>query len=102
MTENVYRMLTLKSFEQTGELNVDELETFYSDSPLELKYLTQKNDVIIRLSTPNTAINIKDGQEGLLIPSLFVVVRLKSNCILPEYLSIFLNSEHVKTLYAKY
>lgn len=96
-----YRMLTLKSFEQRGLLNKNEFEDFESNEILNNKYLTKKGDVIIRLSYPYTAITISDNEEGILIPSLFAIVRLNNDIILPGYLSIFLNSEHMKKLYSK-
>ena len=96
-----YKMLTLKSFDQNGFLNSDDLEIFESSEVLDDKYLTQSGDVIVRLSSPNTAIMIDDIHEGLLIPSLFVVIRLNTDEIMPEYLKIYLNSDHMKKYYAK-
>lgn len=96
-----YRMLTLKSFEQRGLLNENEFEDFESNEILNNKYLTKKGDIIIRLSYPYTAITVSDNEEGILIPSLFAIVRLNDDNILPEYLSIFLNSEYMKKLYVR-
>ncbi len=96
-----YQMLTLKSFESSGWLNHHELEVFESNEVLNEKYLTQKGDVVVRLSYPNTAIAISENDVGLLIPSLFAVIRLNSDEILPEYLSVYLNSEHMKKEYSK-
>lgn len=94
-------MLTLKSFEQDGWLNVEELEEFESNEMLDDKYLTQEGDVIVRLSYPNTAIVIDKDHIGLLIPSLFTVIRLETDILIPEYLSIYLNSDKMKRYYAK-
>lgn len=95
-----YKMLTLKSFEQEG-LNTDELEIFDCSEQLDHKYLTKEGDIVIRLSHPNTAIIIDREQEGYLIPSLFAVIRLGTNALLPEYLSIYLNSDLMKRFYVK-
>lgn len=100
-TVKSYKMLTLKSFEPDGWLNTEELEVFQSAVELDDKYLTRKGDVIIRLSYPHTAIVIGKEQEGYLIPSLFVIVRLDIDYLNPEYLSIYLNSENMKRFYAK-
>lgn len=100
-TVKSYKMLTLKSFDQGGWLNTDELDTFDSTEELDDKYLTQLGDVIIRLSFPHTAISIDLNNEGLLIPSLFSVIRSKKNTILPEFLSIYLNSDVMKKFYEK-
>lgn len=97
-----YKMLTLKSFEQDGWLNTEELEDFESNEILDDKYLTQEGDVIVRLSYPNTAIVIDNKDNvGLLIPSLFTVIRLETDILIPEYLSIYLNSDKMKRFYAK-
>lgn len=96
-----YKMLTLKSFEQEGWLNENELDYFDSIEQLGSKYLTCKGDVVIRLSYPNKAIAINKDNEGILIPSLFAVIRLSDSTILPDYLSIYLNSDEMKEFYAK-
>lgn len=96
-----YQMLTLKSFDQDGWLNTEELEIFESTEILDDKYLTQEGDVILRLSYPNTAIVIDRAHQGFLIPSLFAVIRLETSILLPEYLSIYLNSDKMKRFYAK-
>ncbi len=96
-----YPMLTLKSFEQGGWLNKRDLEVFFSSEALDAKYLTQKGDVVVRLSSPNTAVSISEEDAGILIPSLFVIIRLETDKILAEYLSIFLNSDYMKKIYTK-
>ncbi len=96
-----YKMLTLKSFEVGGWLNVDELEPFHSTEDLDDKYLTRIGDVVVRLSNPNTAITIGSVNEGYVVPSLFVVIRLETQELLAGYLGILLNSESTKKLYAK-
>jgi len=96
-----YSLLTLKSIEQGGWLNINELEDFNSNEVLDEKYLTQEGDVIVRLSNPNTAISINKENVGILIPSLFAVIRIDTKEVLPEYLSIFLNSEYMKKIYVK-
>lgn len=88
-----YHMLTLKSFEPQGVLNEHELDIFFSKEKLEKKYLTNKGDVIIRLTAPYTAICINDMQEGLVIPSNFAIIRVKEPKFIPEFIALFLNSE---------
>ncbi|MBN4062830.1 MAG: hypothetical protein COA82_08630 [Alkaliphilus sp.] len=96
-----YRVITLKSLEQSGYLNMEYLEELKSREILDGKYITRLGDIIVRLSSPNTAVTIGEHETGLIISSLFVVVRLSSNVILPEYLGIFLNTEQIKRIYAK-
>ncbi|MFZ3171814.1 MAG: restriction endonuclease subunit S [Carboxydocellales bacterium] len=96
-----YQMLTLKSFDQDRWLNTAELEMFSANEILDNKYLTQEGDVIFRLSHPNTAIMIDKAHVGYLISSLFAVIRLKTNLLIPDYLNIYLNSDQMKRFYAK-
>ncbi|MDW7728085.1 MAG: hypothetical protein SCH70_13475 [Candidatus Methanoperedens sp.] len=60
-----YRMLTLKSFDPKGWLNENEIDVFFSKKKLENKYLTTKGDIIIRLTTPYTAICINESQQAV-------------------------------------
>ena len=94
-------MLTLKSFEPRGWVNESVLDVFFSKEKLENKYLTNKGDIIIRLTTPYTAICINDKQEGLVIPSNFAIIRLKEQIYIPEFVALFLNSEIVEKKFFK-
>ena len=96
-----YGMLTLKSFEPQGWLNNGKLDMFISKEKLESKYLTSKGDVIIRLTTPYTAICMSDKQEGLVIPSNFAILRLKEQKFIPEFIALFLNSEIIEKEFFK-
>ena len=96
-----YRMLTLKSFEPMGWVNEGELGVFFSKEKLENKYLTNEGDIIIRLTTPYTAICINDKQEGLVIPSNFAIIRLKEQICIPEFVALFLNSEIIEKKFFK-
>ena len=96
-----YRMLTLKSFEPQGWVNEGELNVFFSKEKLDNKYLTNKGDVIIRLTIPYTAICINDKQEGLVIPSNFAIIRLKEQNFIPEFVALFLNSEIINKNFFK-
>ncbi len=96
-----YRMLTLKSFEPQGWINEGETDIFFSKEKLENKYLTNKGDIIIRLTTPYTAICINDKQERLVIPSNFAIIRLKGQNFIPEFVALFLNSEIIEKQFFK-
>jgi len=96
-----YRMLTLKSFEPRGWVNEGELDVFFSKEKLENKYLTNEGDIIIRLTTPYTAICINDKQERLVIPSNFAIIRLKEQIYIPEFVALFLNSEIIEKKFFK-
>lgn len=96
-----YRILTLKSFDEDGYLVKEELDTFKAIEEIESKYITSKGDIVVRLSMPFTSITIDEESEGILIPSLFVVIRINCNDILPSYLSLYLNSNKMKKQYIK-
>lgn len=96
-----YQMITLKSFDPGGWLNTEELELFESTEILDQKYLTRVGDIIIRLSSPNTAITISEEIAGYLVPSLFAIVRCDVEDVLPGYLGIYLNSENIKKVYSR-
>lgn len=96
-----YRILTLKSFDEDGYLVKEELDSFKASEKIESKYITSKGDIVVRLSMPFTSITIDEESEGILIPSLFVVIRINSNDILPSYLSLYLNSNKMKKQYIK-
>lgn len=91
-----YKMLSLKSFEPSGKLITNELEWFKSNEELEGKYLTHLGDIVIRLTAPYTAICINKSETELLVPSNFAIIRIEDNSFLPEYVSMFLNSEKME------
>jgi restriction endonuclease S subunit len=96
-----YRILTLKSFDEDGFLVEEELDSFKAREEIESKYITSKGDIVVRLSMPFTSITIDEESEGILIPSLFVAIRVNCNDILPSYLSLYLNSNKMKKQYIK-
>lgn len=91
-----YKILTLKSFNENGYLDMQYLNEFISSEELDNKQLTQEGDIIVRLSYPNTAIYIDKELEGISVTSLFIIIRIKNNYILPNYVQIYLNSEKAK------
>lgn len=91
-----YRQLNLKAIDSKGYIDVDYLEDFSASERLKVEYLTQLGDVIVRLTTPYTAVLIDGNFTGIVIPSHFVVIRTRGKKILPEYLYWLLNTEKVK------
>ena len=98
---SIYNMLTLRSFDQDGWVDEDGFDLFNSIEEIDPKYLTREGDVIIRLSAPNTAITIDKRHENILVPSLFVLIRVIDKSILPEYVSLYLNSNKMRKNYIK-
>lgn len=96
-----YKQITLKSFHESGEFLSNFCDEIDLKEEIEKEFMTQKGDVLVRLREPNIAICIKN-EEKILIPSLFAIVRLKKGIdILPEYLTMILNSNYVKKQYEK-
>jgi restriction endonuclease S subunit len=96
-----YQLITLKSFEDDGYISIENLEDYHSTELLDERYISKQHDVLIRLSNPYTAIHITSELEGLVIPSLFAIVRSDKNEIDPGYLSFILNSDSIKQSYFK-
>lgn len=91
-----YSALTLKSIKKTGFINTDEFEEFDSSEFLNENYLTKADDIVIRLSEPNTAAYIHDNIENILVPSQFCILRKRSHSFNFEYLAWYLNTEFIK------
>ena len=91
-----YRQLNLKAIDSKGYIDENSLEEFCANERLKAEYLTQPGDVIVRLTTPYTAVLIDEDFAGMVIPSHFVVIRTRGKKILPDYLYWLLNTEKVK------
>jgi restriction endonuclease S subunit len=91
-----YRAVTLKSFKTNGSLIVDNLDTFVSKEKIKETYLTQSNDVLIRLREPNIAVNVDENNSGLVIPSFVASLRVDETKVNSRFLTYYLNSTTVK------
>lgn len=96
-----YKLLTLKSFNDNGWIEVDELEEFNSVEILDERYLTKVGDIIIRLTEPYTAIPITKDLEGIVVSTLFCIISVNNQDIDVHYLSYMLNSEPIKKEYIR-
>ncbi|MBB6713401.1 restriction endonuclease subunit S [Clostridium gasigenes] len=92
----IYKLLTLKSFNQYGYIEDEYLDKFVAEEKIKEQYLTKEGDVIVRLSFPNVAIHIDIEHENIVIPSLFVVIKATSNKVLAEFVQIYINSDKCK------
>lgn len=86
-----YKILTLRSIHEEKGILEEKLEANFFSEVLQ-DYLTRKGDVVVRLSSPNTAAYIHGGLEGVIIPSQFCVIRVYKKVFLPEYLAWYLGS----------
>ena len=90
-----YPLLNLRAIHPDGYVRPDSLEVFYATEPLRQEYLTQQDDIIIRLSIPYTAILIDANMAGMVVSSNFAIIRLNQDYILPEYLLWRLNTADI-------
>lgn len=91
-----YKAVTLKSFNTNGSLIVDNLDTFVSKEKIKETYLTQTNDVLIRLREPNIAVFIDTDNSGLVIPSFVASLRVDETKVCSKFLTYYLNSTTAK------
>ena len=91
-----YKQITLKSFSNTTTLLPQYFDTFISNEEIKDEYISQIGDIVVRLREPNIAVRIDEESEGMIIPSLMAIVRVKSEKIDKEYLANYLNSTNVK------
>jgi restriction endonuclease S subunit len=91
-----YKTVTLKSFHPNGSLISDNLDTFIAKEPIKETYLTQKDDVLIRLREPNIALSIDTNNIGLIIPSFVASIKVDTTKITHKFLTYYLNSTITK------
>lgn len=91
-----YPLLNLRSIRADGYLDTEALEIFNASEHLNSEYLTHAGDLVVRLSTPYTAVLIEDQDEGMVIPSSFAIIRVDRHHVLPEYLFWLLNTPTVR------
>ena len=95
-TEKSYQLLTLRSINPDGYIEFHQMDVFNSKEELSKEYLTQTGDIVVRLSTPYTAVYIDENSEGIVVSSNFVIIRTDRKVLLPEYLYWLLNTEKLK------
>ena len=93
---NIYNLITLKNIKDNGAFNKEPFETFESNEELEEGYFTEEGDILVRLSHPYTAVHIDKSKAGLLVPSSFAIIKLRTADYIPEYVTWYLNSDQVK------
>lgn len=91
-----YRSINLRAIQPDASINLSEVDVYQAKEPLKPEYLSQIGDIIVRLTAPYTAVLVDETTEGMVISSNFVVVRIESEKLLPEYLFWLLNTQSVK------
>lgn len=95
-TQYRYQLINLRSINQAGYIETENVDLYDATEPLSSEYLTHTGDVVIRLTAPYTAVLIDDTTSGMVISSNLVVIRAEASQILPEYLYWLLNTPKVK------
>ena len=95
-TQYQYQLINLRSINQAGYIETENVDLYDATEPLSSEYLTHTGDVVIRLTAPYTAVLIDDTTSGMVISSNLVVIRADTSRILPEYLYWLLNTPKVK------
>ena len=91
-----YRSINLRAIQPDALINLSEVDVYQAKEPLKPEYLSQIGDIIMRLTAPYTAVLVDETTEGMVISSNFVVIRIESEKLLPEYLFWLLNTQSVK------
>lgn len=91
-----YPLLNLRSVQEGGYIDLAEADVFDATEYLSPEYVSQIGDVVVRLSTPYTAVLIDQTTAGMVISSNFVIIRTDRRELLPEYLFWLLNTPDVK------
>lgn len=95
-TKQVYKALTLRSMDSDGWIDKDMLDVYHSVEVLDDRYLSLEGDILIKVTPPYTAVAINADTCGFVIPAQFIIIRIFEKDVIPEYLSLFLNSAEVK------
>lgn len=95
-----YPLITLRAVRDDGTLAAPE-EVYNTDEPLAQEYLSQTDDLIMRLTMPYTVVLITAQQAGMVISSNFVVMRCWEDRVMPAYLHWVLNMERMKRRFYK-
>lgn len=98
-TENNYKLLTLKSINPKGYIEQELLDDYFATEKLNENYISQLGDIIVRTSSPYTAVLIDEATQGVVVSSYFTIIRSNKNKLKPEYLYWLLNNdETLKTI----
>ena len=91
-----YKVITLRSITDVGILDLSQCDDFDSKEEISDRYLTHKNDILVRMFTPLKCCLINSEEENLVVPSQFCILKLKEsfrNIILPEYLYLVIRNK---------
>ena len=73
-----YPLLSFRAIHPNGYIDMEQLDGFDAAEQLSPEYLTQIGDVIIRLTSPYTAVLIDEASAGMVVSSNFVIIRVEN------------------------
>ena len=74
-TPNNYKLLTLKSINPKGYIEEDLLDDYFAIERLNENYISQMGDIVVRTSSPYTAVLIDKETQGIVVSSYFTIIR---------------------------
>ena len=77
-----YPLLSFRAIHPNGYIDMEQLDGFDAAEQLSPEYLTQIGDVIIRLTSPYTAVLIDEASAGMVVSSNFVIIRVDRSRLL--------------------
>ena len=80
-----YRLLSLRCIKEPGVLDVSLTEPYMSRELLKSDFLTKRDDILVRLSAPYTAILVNDESADYVVPSHFAIIRVDKSKADPAY-----------------
>ncbi len=90
-----YRSLNLRSLNLDGTIDKNCLERYFAKEELNESFLAKRNDIIVGLFPPFNLTLIEEETQGLVIPSQFVIVRIKGQTPIPGFLFHYLSDKDV-------
>ncbi|MBR5026953.1 MAG: hypothetical protein IKX48_17945 [Victivallales bacterium] len=91
-----YPLLNLRSISPNGSIDRKQLDVFDAVERLAPEYVSRIDDVVVRMSSPYTAVLIDKTSAGIVISSNFIIIRCDKSVVLPEYLFWLLNRPETK------
>ena len=91
-----YPLLSFRAIHPNGYIDMEQLDGFDAAEQLSPEYLTQIGDVIIRLTSPYTAVLIDEASAGMVVSSNFVIIRVDRSRLLPGYLVWLINTPKIR------
>ena len=80
-----YRLLSLRCIKEPGVLDVDLAEPYAANDELKPEFLTQQDDILVRLSAPYTAALVDEESADYVVPSHFAIIRVDKSKVDPAY-----------------